>query len=559
MPLTIAGIIQDRGYFEQLVEPRLDGEQVSYIGPVGRARRGNLLGGARALLHLVNFDEPFGFSVVEAMACGTPVIARRRGSMAEIVRHAENGFLVETLDEAVAAVAAANALDRAGVRASVEDHFDVERMVDKYLALYRNVVELHRVAETGKKESASPRSPAYRFRVGVNYWPARTAMSWWSRFDREEVAADFARIAACGLDSVRVFLTWEGFQPAPNRVDRAMLERLVVVADLAGDLGLALIPTLFTGHMSGVNWIPAWALGGSLGDRRFRVVSHGDVARPGLRNWYTDSAIGSAQALLAEQAAGALAGHEAVWVWDLGNENSNCVTPPTRASARTWLARLASAIRGADETALLTVGLHMEDLEEDRRLGPREASEACDLLSMHGYPIYAPWADGPTDEQLLPFLADVTRWLAGRGSRSPVHGVRAPHLPPGESASSPLLVEEDAAAAYTAAALEALQRSGCLGAMLWCYSDYDPALWESPPFDLAPHERTFGLWRVDGSPKPSVAVVAAFAGAEGCPAGHADAWIDIDRDEFLLDPERATPPPLPPVSDSRPGSPATVA
>src|SRR5207247_3313280 len=100
------------GYFERLVEPRLDGEQVSYVGPVGPERRGDLLGGARALLHLVNFDEPFGFSVVEAMACGTPVIARRRGSMAEIVRHAENGLLVETLDEVVAAVHAAKAPDR---------------------------------------------------------------------------------------------------------------------------------------------------------------------------------------------------------------------------------------------------------------------------------------------------------------------------------------------------------------------------------------------------------------------------------------------------------------
>ena len=120
LPLTIAGIIQDREYFERLVEPRLDGERVSYVGPVGPDRRGGLLGGARALLHLVNFDEPFGFSVVEAMACGTPVIARQRGSMREIVRHAVNGFLVETLDEAAAAVGAAKALDRAAVRASVE-------------------------------------------------------------------------------------------------------------------------------------------------------------------------------------------------------------------------------------------------------------------------------------------------------------------------------------------------------------------------------------------------------------------------------------------------------
>jgi glycosyltransferase involved in cell wall biosynthesis len=150
MPLTIAGIVQDRDYFERLVEPRLDGERVSYIGPVGPDQREGLLGSARALLHLVNFDEPFGFSVVEAMACGTPVIARRRGSMGEIVRQAENGFLVESLDEAAAAVHAAKTLDRSAVRASVEARFDVNRMVDDYLALYRRVLELHHASRVGE-------------------------------------------------------------------------------------------------------------------------------------------------------------------------------------------------------------------------------------------------------------------------------------------------------------------------------------------------------------------------------------------------------------------------
>jgi glycosyltransferase involved in cell wall biosynthesis len=149
LPLVIAGIVQDQGYFEQLVERRLDGKRVSYVGPVGPDRRGRLLGGARALLHLVNFDEPFGFSVVEAMACGTPVIATRRGSMAEIVRHGENGFLVDTQEEAVAAVGASSALDRAAVRASVEERFDAERMVDDYLDLYRRVVALHHDTLTG--------------------------------------------------------------------------------------------------------------------------------------------------------------------------------------------------------------------------------------------------------------------------------------------------------------------------------------------------------------------------------------------------------------------------
>jgi glycosyltransferase involved in cell wall biosynthesis len=149
MPLLIAGIVQDRGYFEQLVEPRLDGERVSYVGPVGPERRGGLLGGARALLHLVNFDEPFGFSVVEAMACGTPVIATRRGSMTEIIRHGKNGFLVDTQGEAVAAVHASRLLDRAAVRLSVEERFDVERMVDDYLALYQGIVAFHRDTQTG--------------------------------------------------------------------------------------------------------------------------------------------------------------------------------------------------------------------------------------------------------------------------------------------------------------------------------------------------------------------------------------------------------------------------
>jgi glycosyltransferase involved in cell wall biosynthesis len=150
LPLTIAGIVQDRDYFERLVEPRLDGERVSYVGPVGPDQRGGLLGGARALLHLVNFDEPFGFSVVEAMACGTPVIARRRGSMREIIRDAENGFLVETLDEAAAALHAAKTLDRAAVRASVEGRFGVDRMVEDYLALYRRVLELRHTSRVGE-------------------------------------------------------------------------------------------------------------------------------------------------------------------------------------------------------------------------------------------------------------------------------------------------------------------------------------------------------------------------------------------------------------------------
>jgi glycosyltransferase involved in cell wall biosynthesis len=139
LPLLIAGIVQDAAYFAREGQPRIDGEHVCYLGPVGPERRAELLGRARALVHLVNFDEPFGFSVVEAMACGTPVIARPRGSLPEIVRDGENGYLVHSIEEAAAAADAAARLDRAAVRASVEHRFDADRMVDDYLALYRRI------------------------------------------------------------------------------------------------------------------------------------------------------------------------------------------------------------------------------------------------------------------------------------------------------------------------------------------------------------------------------------------------------------------------------------
>ena len=368
-------------------------------------------------------------------------------------------------------------------------------------------------------------------------------MGWWADFDRAEVAADFARIAAAGLDSVRLFLTWEDFQPTRHEVDREMLDRLVAVADLAGGAGLAIVPTLFMGHMSGVNWVPGWALGGSERDDRFRVMSGGRLSEAGLRNWYADEEVAHAQVLLAGEAAASLAGHEALWAWDLGNESSNCVVPPSRSSARRWLQRLAKAIRRADQSALVTIGLHMEDLEQDRTLGPAEACAACDLLSMHGYPIYATWADGPTDEHLLPFLAQITRWLGNdREILFSEFGLPTYRTGDGrtqrtrEQLSQPLLVEEEAAAAYTQRALAALRGAGCLGAMVWCYADYDPAIWVKPPIDVAIHERSFGLWRADGSPKPAVAAIQAFAGTTRLDVSGNHGWIDVDPHEFNVDP-----------------------
>lgn len=139
-PIVLYGIVQDEGYFAGEVAPLLDDRRARYLGPVGGDARLAALGRARALLHLVNFDEPFGLSVVEAMACGTPVIATRRGSMPEIIEDGVNGFLVDSADEALAAVERIGELDRRRVRRSVERRFHVDRMAEDYIALYRSIL-----------------------------------------------------------------------------------------------------------------------------------------------------------------------------------------------------------------------------------------------------------------------------------------------------------------------------------------------------------------------------------------------------------------------------------
>ena len=140
LPLVMAGIVQDRDYFEQRVAPHIDGHRVRYLGPVGPDRRAAVLGGALALLHLIGFDEPFGFSVVEAMACGTPVVAFRRGSMPELIDHGCTGFLVDDVEEAAGAVDGVGGLDRADIREVAVKRFSRDRMVDDYLAAYAVVL-----------------------------------------------------------------------------------------------------------------------------------------------------------------------------------------------------------------------------------------------------------------------------------------------------------------------------------------------------------------------------------------------------------------------------------
>jgi glycosyltransferase involved in cell wall biosynthesis len=149
LPLRIAGIIQDQAYFEREVAPRLDGGRVQFIGPVRAEERSSFLGGAVALLHPIAFDEPFGLSVVEAMACGTPVIAFDRGSMRELIEDGTTGFVVADVAAATAAIGRVGQLDRRIIRDVAVQRFNSDRMVDAYVDVYRHIMAEHDARRPG--------------------------------------------------------------------------------------------------------------------------------------------------------------------------------------------------------------------------------------------------------------------------------------------------------------------------------------------------------------------------------------------------------------------------
>lgn len=143
---------QDRAFFESEVEPLIDGDLIEFVGEIGEDEKREFLGNAAAFLFMIDWPEPFGLAMIEAMACGTPVIARRRGSIPEVVDHGVSGFVCDGIDDAVEAVGRLDALQRGTVRETFERRFSAPRMARDYVTCYREVMlSYHSAALTGAR------------------------------------------------------------------------------------------------------------------------------------------------------------------------------------------------------------------------------------------------------------------------------------------------------------------------------------------------------------------------------------------------------------------------
>jgi endo-1,4-beta-mannosidase len=358
------------------------------------------------------------------------------------------------------------------------------------------------------------------FTLGVNYWPRRKAMYWWSDFDAGEVREEFALIQELGLRMVRIFLLWDDFQPTPDQVPPARLANLRTVCDIAAEMGLTLNVTFFTGHMSGPNWAPRWLLHGPPAPGARQLVSGGRIVQSGYRNPYTDPQALRAERLLLRTVVGELRDHPAIGLWNLGNEPDLLATPPDAATGARWVRDMVALIRERDPAHPVTCGLHIDSLQRDNGLRVDQVFHETDLAVMHAYPMYAPWARAPLDPDFVPFTCAVTRALSGRPVLMEEFGGCT--VGPGEPAAvwrwegagrprEQFMASEDDLAAYLARVLPKLLEVGAVGALTWCFADYAPALWDKPPCADFRHERFFGLVRPDGSLKPHARVLQDFA------------------------------------------------
>lgn len=366
-------------------------------------------------------------------------------------------------------------------------------------------------------------------------------MYMWRYFDPAPIREDMATIAELGCSSVRIFLLWEDFQPQPRQCAVPVLDRLVKFLELAGDRNLGVMPALFTGHAAGFTWLPPWMLLASTTEATRDVFSLGKVRSLKPKNPYEDTEVIEAQVYFLRELLNALAGHPALFAWDLGNEPSRWADPPDETAASIWFQAMTETLRERTGTVPITLGLGAQDLDARPRLSLLLPSRYLDYVSIHVYPNRLSWAEGPLDPGPLPFLASVARWLTKKPVLLQEFGVPTspalrPEHPTGELPRDLQLVDEEDAARFAERSLSLLHRFKMTGALWGSFGDYHPTIWSWPPLDRNIPERFSGLVRPDGSPKPAASLFRS-AAADCGDSGVWPAWLDITEEEYLKDPQ----------------------
>ncbi len=375
------------------------------------------------------------------------------------------------------------------------------------------------------------------FALGINYWPGESGIYWWEKFDASLVKRDFSLMAEYRLNPLRIFLPWEDFQPEMKRISVNALDTLVRVAEIAHRHEIQLLPSLFAGRVSGLNWLPEWMIESGSKKERSDIFSRGKTLRAKVHDLYSDRGLWEFQKLLIHEITGALRDHPAIWGWDLGSSITDLPLFAPRDSVRGWLEEMVTEMKRWNSHLPITIGIGQEHLIERRTPGLNDIIPFVEIVSVRAYPVYSRWADGPLDEKAPGFLCALTQWLGGKDILLQEFGVAMkPRIytlsrADQEKLGSTPLVEEEEAATFFQKSLGLVKRQGIVGALAWCFSDYHSSLWDKPPLDERIPERFFGFFREDQTAKPAAEWGRGVLRVSEKIEWPSD-WIDITKDEY---------------------------
>lgn len=340
------------------------------------------------------------------------------------------------------------------------------------------------------KQGNIRQNPFNHFIVGVNYMPSEHGCQLWSDwingdkyeqedYVKERIHRDFKQIKNLGLNTVRTFLFWKDFQPEPNSVSERAFHKFKEMVELAQDCDLKLIPTFFTGHMSGENFDVPWREGRDIYDDAFMLKSQVELVRRFAEEYGDNKTIIS---------------------WDLANEQDTFMEPKNAYSGWLWTHLLYRELKRGDHEhpTPVTVGTHISSLESDKmRLDMVEA----DYLCTHPYPMYTPMIIDPLDtirSTLLPaFTSKLTQCL----------GCRRVMLQ--EFGTSTEMTSQELSARFYQSVLYSSLINETIGAIAWCFADY--VIKERKPYVTSTHEFEFGIVDKHGKIKQQGEALREFA------------------------------------------------
>ncbi|MFF1379789.1 beta-galactosidase trimerization domain-containing protein [Streptomyces sp. NPDC058308] len=314
--------------------------------------------------------------------------------------------------------------------------------------------------------------------VGVNYHPSPTGCDYWREWDGARIDDDFRRMAAAGLNTVRIFVFWGDFEPKEGAYDPVMTDRLRELAGTAGRHGLSCLPSLLTIWMNGQRFDPSWREG---------------------RDLWRDADMRERQRAFVHHIATELRDAPNILAYDLGDEVIH--VDPTSSAAlgaeevRAWWGTLAGAIRAADPDALVLQANEASAVLGGHAFRPEHALP-LDMVGLHGFPVWTPFhIESVAARKATAFLP----YLVRRGSA---------HRPVFVDEMGSYGCDESTAAQYLRAAAHSAFAAGAVGTAVWCWQDFTT---ERKPYALRPNERHVGLLGADGREKPALAEYRTFA------------------------------------------------